>query len=242
MCFTVGILLLVAGISDVMAPIIVAIGFIMGLLSVGKDVKVSEGLFELKYGFSVAVIKYAIKNVVDVFNINSLSRGKLVKYFKYHLFIFSLIIALPIIYLVIKGFYPNLAYLPFLFLPVFLGVILQLYMSFTAESYRKLISKLTIAPSTAWDSVGFVVGATYREYYGQSLFSNITATTLYFIGTLLLAVSTIVLLSILSKHHIVIIETSNNKFYAIGTSTPSDAEELLRLILKEVVGYVETSA
>ncbi len=235
LCFTSGMILVISGLNSLVAPIVIAFGFIAGLLSVGREAKICDHKLILGYGFPKAIIKYVVEDVVDVFDVNELSRGKLVKYFKYHLFVFSLIMSLPVIYLAVEGLYPNPVYLPLLLLPVFLGVALQLYIMFTAESYRKLLRRLIFMLGIVWSLVGFIVGATYRELYGKSLFSDPSATLLYFAGMILLAVSTITILALHGRHHVVIVESSDGRFYAIAVASPNYAKELVKLIAREVM-------
>ncbi len=235
LCFTLGMILAVSGLSSLAAPIVIAIGFMAGLISVGREVRICNHKLILGYGFPKAIVRYVVEDVVDIFDVNELSRGKLVRYFKYHLFVFSLIMLLPVIYLAVEGLYPSPVYLPLLLLPVFLGVALQLYIMFTAESYRKLIRRLMFTLAIVWSLVGFIVGATYRELYGKSLFSDPSATLLYFTGMLLLAVSTITILALRSRQHVIIVESSDGRFYAIATASPNYAKELVKLIAKEVM-------
>jgi len=235
LCLTLGMILLISGLNSLAALTVIAIGFIAGLLSAGREVRVRNHKLILGYGFPKAIIRYVVDDVVDVFDVNELSRGKLIRYFKYHLFVFSLIMSLPVIYLVIKGLYPSPVYLPLLLLPVFLGVALQLYVMLTAESYRKLVRRLVFILGMVWSLVGFIVGATYREIYGKSLFSDPSATLLYFAGMLLLAVTTITVLALHERHHVVIVEGGNGGFYAIVAASPNYARELVKLIAKEVM-------
>ncbi len=243
-CFTGGILLnlIKPSISSLIATPVIAMGFITALLSVGRDVELIEDGVVLKYGFPKVVLKYVVRDVVGVFDVNELRRGNLLRYFKYHIFLFSLIIALPITYLIIKGIYPNPAYLPILLIPVFLGVVLLIYIAFTADSYKKLLRRITPVISTAWVSVGFVVGITYREVYRESLLSNPSAFALYMLGMLLLATSTIVLIALMSRRHVVIIEASNGKFYAVGTLGNAEAKELIRSVLEVIARNAEVTS
>ena len=242
LCLTLGMILAISRLNSLAAPTVIAIGFIAGLLSAGREVRIRNHKLILGYGFPKAVIKYVVEDVVDVFDVNELSRGKLVRYFKYHLFVLSLIMSLPAIYLAVEGLYPSPVYLPLLLLPVFLGVALQLYVLLTAESYRKLIGKLIFILGMVWSLVGFIVGATYRELHGKSLFSDPSATLLYFTGMLLLAVSTITMLALHSRQHVVIVESGDGKFYAIATASPDHAKELVKLIAKEVMARNEATS
>ncbi len=235
LCFTLGMILAISGLNSLAAPIVIAIGFMAGLLSVGREVRIYNHKLILGYGFPKVIIRYVVEDVVDVFDVNELSRGKLVRYFKYHLFVFSLIMSLPVIYLAVEGLYPSPAYLPLLLLPAFLGIVLQLYVMLTAESYRKLVRRLIFILGMVWSLVGFIVGATYRELYGKSLFSDPSAALLYFTGMLLLAVSTITILALHERHHVVIVESGNGGFYAIATASPNYARELVKLIVREVM-------
>lgn len=244
-CFTGGILLSIAyrsTIPPLITTALITVGFITALISVGRDVELVKDGVVLKYGFPKVVLKYVVRDIVGVFDVNELRRGNLLRYFKYHIFVFNLIIALPIVSLIINGVYPNPAYLPLLLIPVFLGVVLQVYIAFTAKSYRKLLRRITHVLSVAWVSVGFVVGLTYREVYKESLLSNPSALTLYMVGMLLLATSTIVIMALMSRRHVVIIEAANGKFYAVGTLSDADAKYLIRSILEVIAGNAETTS
>ena len=239
-CFTGGILTGFLN-APVVMSILIVLGFVFGLLSAGRRIEVVSDSVVLEYGFTRTALKYTIKDIIDVFDINELSRGNLVRYFKYHLFIFNLVIVLPIIYLILKGVYPNPVYLPILFIPVFIGIVLQLYIVFTAKNYRKLIRRVSQVLSIVWVTIGFIVGMTYREVYGKSLFTDPSATILYFIGMVLLAASTIVLIALMCKHHVVIIESADGKSYAIGTSSAEDAKKLMKHILEVIAKNAEAT-
>ncbi len=238
-CFTGGILLSIAyrsTIPPLITTALITVGFIVALISAGRDIELAKDGVVLKYGFPKVVLKYVVRDIVGVFDVNELRRGNLLRYFKYHIFVFNLIIALPITYLIIKGVYPNPAYLPLLLIPVFLGVVLQVYIAFTAKSYRKLLRRITYVLLITWVSVVFVVGLTCRE----SLLSGPSALALYLIGMLLLA--TILFMTLKSGHHIVIIEASNGKFYAVGTSSDAEAKNLIRSILEVIAENAETTS
>lgn len=228
--------------NSLLMVLLLCLGFLSGLLSTGREVEVRNGYIVLRYGFPKSIIKYVVRDIISILDVNELEKGSLVRYFKYHLFMFSLIIVLPLIYLSAKGLYPSPAYLPLIFLPVFIGVVLQLYIMFTSKSYRRMIRLMTWILAGAWSVIGFIVGVTYREVYGRSLFSDPNATILYFTSMMLLAISSIVLLALMGRHHIVIIETSDRKFYAIGTSSAQSARELIKKILEEVIGGAEATA
>ncbi len=240
-CFTLAILMWL--LNNAFYPVLLFyLGILFSLLSVGRNVEIRDNSIVLWYGYPKAVIRYVVRDVVSVFDVNELERGSLVRYFKYHLFVFSLIIVLPLMYLSAKGLYPNPAYLPLIFLPVFIGIILQLYIMLTSRSYRRMMRWMGWILASVWTTVGFVVGIVYRETYGESLFSNLNATILYFTGMLLLAISSVILLALIGRHHVIIVETADKEFYAIGTLSARDAKELIRKILEEVVKNAEATA
>lgn len=243
LCFTIGILLSAAGILDFMQLVIVVVGgFTARLLSSGRSVEVKSNYLILSYGFPKPVVRYVVRNVTDVFDANEISRGRLVKYFKYHLFVFTLIMFLPVMYVIVKGLYPSLAYIPFLLAPVLIGVVLELYIAFTAESYRRLIRRLMIVLSMVLALACFIAGVSYEEYYGATLFHDVNAMVYYLLGVVLLATAAITFLALWSRYHVVVIESCDGAFYAIGAATANDAKELIKLVLREVMSRVETTA
>ena len=73
-CFTAGLLISLAKVGD-LSLVIVASGIAMGLLSTGKEVRVSRGEVVLEYGFPKPVLRYRVEDVVEVLDVSELSRG-----------------------------------------------------------------------------------------------------------------------------------------------------------------------
>ena len=241
-CFTVGLLVSLAKVGDLSLVVIVASGIAMGLLSTGKEVRVSRGEVVLEYGFPKPVLRYRVEDVVEVLDVSELSRGKLVKYFKYLLVPFVVIVAIPPAYLVVKGVYPHPALYPLILLPVFMGVLLQLYIMFTAETYRKMIRRFSLVFGATLAVTVFIAGLVYREAYGRSIVTDPHSLTLCLLGMLLLALATIAFATLTKRGHVVVVESSDGKFYAVGTASSEAAKEFIEEVLRKVVAGAEATA
>ncbi|NPA99059.1 MAG: hypothetical protein GXO43_06735 [Crenarchaeota archaeon] len=206
-------------------------GIAMNLVASGKRVVIRNEYIMLEYGFPKPVLRYVVRDVVEIFDINELSRGRLVKYFKALLLSFILVMILPLAYVVVKGAYPNPAYLPLMVIPVIMGVLLLMYLIFTASSYRRFLVKASIATAVVSAYVvSIAVGFLYRDFYGRSVFSDPTAVAVWLVSVLLFAVLAIAITFFAGRNHIVILVDTRGRYYAVGTASTEIAREFMSMV------------
>ena len=225
---------LIAAVSHVETYFLVLFptGIAMGLMATGKRVIIRNGCVVLEYGFPKPVLKYVVKDVTEIFDINELSRGRLVKYFKALLVPFVLVMILPLMYVVVRGTYPYPAYLPLMVIPVIMGVLLLMYLMFTASSYRRFLMKASIATAVVSAYlVSIAVGFLYRDVYGKSIFSNLAAVAVWLVSVLLLAALAMAIAFFAGKNHVVILVDARGRYYAVGTAGAEVAREFMSTVL-----------
>jgi len=207
-------------------------GIAMNLVATGNRVVIRNGCVVLEYGFPKPVIRYAVRDVTEIFDINELSRGRLVKYFKALLVPFILVMILPLMYVVVRGAYPNPAYLPLMVIPVIMGVLLLMYLMFTASSYRRFLVKASIATAVVSAYVvSIAVGFLYRDVYGRSIFSNLADVAVWLVSVLLFAALAMAIAFFAGKNHVVILVDARGRYYAVGTAGAEVAREFMGMVL-----------
>ncbi len=210
-----------------------SVGIVMNLVACGKRVIIRDDCVVLEYGFPKPILKYAVRDIVEVFDINELSRGRLVKYFKVLLVPFTLVMILPVAYVVTRGVYPNPAYVPLIVIPVAIGVFLLLYMMFTAPSYGKFLRRAAAVTATVSTSVmAFMIGYFYRDVYGRSIFSNPSDAAVGIAGTLMLVLLAAAIALFAGRNHVVILVDAVGRYYAVGTAGAEAAREFMSAVLK----------
>jgi len=239
--FAVGVLFALLG-STIQFFFFPILGFLTAFLSLGNGVEIKDNTIILKYGFPTALFKIKVSDIVGVFNVNELKKGKLVKYFKTQLTPFILIIILPPAYTIAKGRPVNPVYIPWIILPSVIGMFLMLYFMFTAETYRKLLRRISQTICTSLGLLAFIISIVYCNVYGISIFSDPHVVILALIGIVLLGLSSAVLVLLVGKRPIIVLEDSMGRFYAVGAVNKETAEHFIKLVLKEVMGNVETTA
>jgi len=210
-------------------------GIAMSLVASGRRVVIRDGCVVLEYGFPKPVLRYVVRDVTEVFDINELSRGRLVKYFKTLLVPFILIMILPLVYVVARGAYPNPAYVPLMVIPIIMGAFLTIYMMFTSPSYRKFLRRAAAVTATVSTSImAFMVGYFYRDVYGRSIFSNPADAVMgiTFIVLLVLATSLFAILG--GRNHVVILVDAEGRYYAVGTAGAEAARGFISMVLNAV--------
>ncbi|RLF04217.1 MAG: hypothetical protein DRK00_07200 [Thermoprotei archaeon] len=236
-----GAAVLLALLRSPVQAVFIALGFLTALLSLGDGVEVRGGAIVLRYGFPVTVFRLELSDVVSVFNVNELRRGKLVKYFKSQLMPFILIVLLPPLYTLVCGKPANPAYIPWIILPSLLGLLLMLYFTFTAKTYRELLRRISGAVCTSLALLGFVISVMYRQSYGSSIFSDVPSLLMALVGLTLLGAFSAILAILAGKRPIIVLEDSEGKFYAVGAIDGEAASSFIKLVLREVVSRVEAS-
>ncbi len=208
-------------------------GVATNLVATGRRVIIRDDCVVLEYGFPKPVLKYVVGDVVEVFDISELSRGRLVKYFKVLLVPFTLVMILPVAYVVTRGAYPNPAYVPLMVIPVAMGAFLLLYMMFTAPSYRKFLRRAAAVTATVSTSVmAFMIGYFYRDVYGRSIFSNPSDAAVGIAGTLLLVLLAAVIALFAGRNHVVILVDAEGRYHAVGTAGAEAAREFMSAVLR----------
>lgn len=234
---TTSLIVTIANTPDPLSLTLLALGILTGLLSCGRCVRVVDGAVVLEYGFPKPVIKLVIKDVTEVFDISELSWGRLGRYFKVTALPFILIMALPIAYVVVKGTYPNPAYLTVMALPLVTGMLLVSFFTLTSPTYRKFIKRAaTITSVSTVSAVAFMIGYLYRETYGTSILQNLTHASVAIAGAVLIALLLAVATVMSSRNHVVVIRDSRGRYYALGTRGPEVAREVIREVLNVMVG------
>ena len=216
---------LIAAVSHVETYFLVLFptGIAMGLIATGKRVIIRNGC---------VVLRYVVRDVTEVFDINELSKGRLVKYFKALLVPFVLVMILPLAYIVAKGVYPDPAHVPLMVIPVAMGAFLILYMMFTAPSYRKFLRRAAAVTATVSTSVmAFMMGYFYRDAYGRSIFSNPTDAAVGIAGIMILVLLAVAIALFAGRNHVVILVDAEGRYYAVGTAGAEVAREFISMIL-----------
>jgi len=225
---------LIAAVSHVETCFLVLFptGIAINLMAIGKRVIIRNGCVVLEYGFPKPVLRYVVKDIVEIFDINELSRGRLVKYFKTLLVPFILVMILPLMYVMVKGIYPYPVYLPLMVIPVIMGVFLLMYLMFTAASYRRFLVKASIATAVVSAYlVSIVAGFLYRDVYGRSIFSNLAAVAVWLVSVLLLVALAIAIAFFAGKNHVVILVDARGRYYAVGMANAEVAREFVNTVL-----------
>jgi len=235
-CFTIGIL---AGLLNASAALALSIlGVVLALLSVGRSVNVTSGAVVLSYGFPIAVMRYVVRDIVKVLDVKELSRGALMRYFKQPMLVSLALIAMPITYLALEAPHLDLAYLPMLLVPVFLGIVVWMHAVLTANSYRRFVIEVVAILGLVWISIGLL---TAISGWG-ALSSSMSMAMRFFISVALLAVVIVLYATLGVKRHVVIVESSDGKFYAICTSSAEDAKTLIKRILGVMARNAEATS
>lgn len=226
--------------SLVVAMVAPFIGICLGIVAAGRKVRVEDDGLVLEYGFPVPLIKIRVRDVVEVVDVNALKRGRLVRYFRIHLYYASLVVAIPVAYVVLRGLLPNPAYIPLIALPAIVGILVLLYFMFTGTSYRSFMRRAGMVVGTSVGLLAFITGALYRDVYGKSILSDPHSIFLAMVSLILLAIAVAAITSLASRHHVVIIEDAEGNHYAIGARSPEAASRLIKEVLK-VVSSAEAS-
>ncbi len=227
MCFTIGIIATLLNIITILAPLL-ALGLVLTLLSVGRSVDVTSDGVVLSYGFPVVVMRYVVRDVVKVFDVKELDRGALVRYFKQPLLVSLALIAVPLTYLAIEAPHLDPAHLPMLLVPTFLGIVIQVHTVLTANSYRRFVIGTMVILGLVWVSMGLAIAITG---WG-ALSSSLSTSARFFISVALLTLAIALYATLGGKRHVVIVESSDGKFYAVGTPSAEDAKRLVKRILE----------
>jgi len=208
-------------------------GVALNLVGCGRRVVLRGDSIVLEYGFPKTFIKVVVRDVVEVFDISELSRGRLARYFKISLLPFTLVMVLPLAYVVVKGSYPNPAYLSVMVLPVAVGVLLTTFFIFTSPSYRKFLRRAAaVTAVTSVSVMSFMIGYLYRDVYGTSIFQRPAEAAVAMAGAVLLALFAALIAVMAGRNHVVVIVDSKGRHYAIGTRGPEVAREVISEVLK----------
>ncbi len=204
------------------------VGISLSLASLGRKVVVDDDTIILEYGFPKPLLKYRITGIVEVFDINELSKGKLVKYFKSLLTPFITIMVLPVIYVIVRGIYPSPTYITLMTVPIAMGVSLLLYFMFTAPSYRKFLRcAFTVTAIVYISLLALIIG-----YYYGNIYDRIDL-LVALIGASLIVLC-IALPFLARQNHIIIIIDEYGRYYAVGTHGEEAAKTFIRTIIKTI--------
>ena len=214
------------GTYDTLGFILFFTGIIFGLLSSGREVELKNGKLVLRYGFPLTLINIVVEDVVDVADLSSLKRGKLIKYFKSQLVMPLLIMLLPVLYMppVTKPLI-----LLFLLVPVVVGFSLLTYFMMTFSDYKRFLNYTII-------TLAIILALIFMEValVNPQIVSSMNALLMLAVGYLLLIAGFIVFISFAMRRHIVLIE-SKQGYYAIAALSKSDAEVLIKILVKHLL-------
>jgi len=198
-------------------------------------VEVGEGWVRLSYGFPVALFRAELRDVVEVSDVNSLARGKLFKYFKFQVVPLALMPVIPVVYVAAKSSLPPLVYLPYLGIPVALGVLLSSYFLLTTTSFKKFIEKVCFLFCVGVPVLNFWLGITYRETYGRSLARDYYAAGVLILGEMLIFILLVAVWIYSTRRHIIVLEDSDGRYYAVVARDGDAAREFLNLVVDRVM-------
>ncbi len=227
MCFTIGIIATLFNNVAILAPSL-ALGLVLTLLSAGRSADVTSDGVVLSYGFPVVVMRYVVRDVVKVLDIRRLGRGALVRHFKQPLLVSLALIAMPLAYLAIEAPHLDPTYLPMLLMPTFLGITFQIHAVLTANSYRRFVIQTMVILGLVWISIGLAIAITGWGVLSSSLLTAVR----FFISVTLLALAIVLYVTLGGKRHVVIVESSDSRFYAVGTLSAEDVKRLVKRILE----------
>lgn len=214
------------GAYDTLSFILFSTGIISILLSSGREVELKNGKLILRYGFPLTLISIIVEDIVDVADLSSLKRGKLIKYFKSQLVMPLLIMLLPVLYM------PPITkplMLLFLLVPVVVGFSLLTYFMMTFSDYKRFLNYTVI-------TLAIILALIFLEaaLVNSRIASSTDALLMLAVGYLLLIVGFIVFISFAMRRHIVLIE-SKRGYYAIAALSKSDAEALIKVLVKHLL-------
>lgn len=210
-------------------------GIVLLLLSIGREVRVSNDALVLCYGFPVVFYRQVVKDVVEVTDLKKLSRGRLAKYFKLPVAVFLVVALLPLAYLMARGLRVPLVYLVYLLIPVVVCVLLIAYFVLTSTGYLKLLKRVLSFVGTTVCVMSFFVGATYRSVHGHSILEDPHAVAMWIIGVLLLAFFLIAFSIYTGKRSVIVIEDSRGRHYAVVAVDDESAREFMRVVVSRVM-------
>jgi len=215
--------------------LIVFIGVVMSLMSVGRSVEIVKGGVVLSYGFPIVLFKLTLTDIVHVTDVTELERGKLFRYFKTQLILYTIMIAYPLLYIIVKESLPPLRYLTLLSIPVCIGVGLIVYFMLTSSTYEKFTKYVGYILSAVFITLDFAIVNYYRCIFNRSIISDID-TLLPLMTGQVLAFFFFIPLAVV-KRHVIVLEDANGRRCAIVTASEEDARLLVEFIAKEVMAY-----
>ncbi|RLE91682.1 MAG: hypothetical protein DRJ55_05390 [Thermoprotei archaeon] len=211
------------------------IGWLMALASAGRNVTISEGRVTLTYGFPFRVFKLVVDGVVEMADLNSLQRGKLFKYFKVQVIPYAVVTFYPLLYVAAKFSLPPIYFLAFLLIPSAVGLSLLMYFMLTFASYRRFIKYAGYTVVSTTIIANFGIASYYNAAFGKPITSDAHALILLILGELLIFLAFALYASLATKRHVILLEDTRGKHYAIGAVDEDAAKELTRKIVEEVM-------
>lgn len=211
------------------------IGIVLVLISTGKSVKICSNGIKLEYGFPFTIIKYNIDDIVEIADITMLEKGQLIRYFKPFAIIFTLYTAFPIAYITVKEKIVLPIAIPYILIPLFIGIMLSIYFVSTASNFRQYVRKLGYVLATIYIIAAIETGYWFREIYGKSISQEPVLLIFTFIGFTLSWVALFTILYFASKRHVILIRDVTGRTFAIIARDSVSARELIGRIAKEVL-------
>jgi len=220
-------------VSDYIIFFVISTGIVLALLSVGREIEVSEGKIIVSYGFPKGLFKMVFTDVVHVVNLTDLEKGRLFRYFKVQLIPYSCMIVYPLLYIIIKASLPPLRYLTLISIPVCVGVALITYLMLTSSSYKKFVKYAGYMLSIVFIILDFFIANYYRQVFNRSILSDINTLLPLMVGQVLAFLFFMPLAAI--ERHTIVLEDVDGKKCAIIVANEEDARSLIRTIMREVM-------
>ena len=233
--FTVTLLMLVGNVGDIYVFMMFFTGIVLALMSIGNEVKITNGELLLTYGYPFKLIKVRVKEVVHIADINALERGKLFKYFKVVLVPFIMITAFPLLYVLIKGASVPLQYSMFLAIPIFVGAALIGYFMVSSRSYKAFLQNVLRVLVVLLITINFFLAIEYHRLYSGFITRDLNALIPLMLAEILLFIFFVAMLVNAVKRHVIIVEDSRGRYYAIASASEVKARELIELIVSKVM-------
>ena len=204
---------------------------VFALLSVGKEVLAVKGRLVLVYGYPVSIFKYSVTNITEISALDNLSRGKIFKYFKLYLVPSTMMMHLPVIYVILTAPSIPIEYLTFLLAPVVAGLILTVRCMLTYFDFMKFIKYTGSILGAISTILCFQVASIYNKVFGRPITSDLRTLAFLMTGMLLTFVFYAMVLYFSTRRHLIVIEDSAGRHYAIVAVDEKTAQELVNIVV-----------
>ncbi len=119
--------------------------------------------------------------------------------------------------------------------PATIGVLLFIRFLLSYSDLQRFLRISSILMTVVLVSTNAGIAITYNRIYHRPFTSNYIPLAMALLCELLLFIAYLIILRISLQHHIVILEDSRGRYYAIGTVDEESAKKLIRRIVVEVM-------